>query len=1026
MKLSEAQRAAVERWGQDACCVAGPGSGKTTVLVERFAWLVGQGLDAETILAITFTEKAATQIKARLVQRFAGDGARRRAMERAPVSTIHAFCLGLLREHALKAGVDPEFALLDEREAEAEQAAAMETVLDRMAAERAAEFAAWAEAWPATDLARALRSVYEALRMGGGAKRALSRMAEFDAGRAVEAVAAELNGMLDSSPAAGTEAQKRRVAALRAWLEAREATPALEWLCAFKTDKRGLKAGHPLYDGKERLEGRVEAAKSECAGAMFLAERAAARQALLEFDEEYQRRKRARAALDFGDLEEKARELLKGDAAVRQATQERYAAILMDELQDTNPVQWAIVDLVRREGRFFAVGDINQSIYGFRYAAPEQFSAYERGVAEKGGEVDRLEANYRSREEILAAVSGITVEQACPGVERHRLTAGREYPPGRAPFVEVQRVETKEGNEEALWIARRLRELHGTAVGEPPRPARFSDMAILARTTKLFDGLEEALERFGIPAIVKRGRNFYEAPESLDLTNWLRVLENPRHEIALYGLLRSPFFGVSDEELMRLRLAGRRAPAEAEEVIGRARALREEIPADRILARLIDERGYLRRQGPRARANVDKFLRVLREMDAAAPGDLMGHLEKIGELRATGKEPNAPEVDARDAVEILSVHTAKGLEFPIVALASMERGVGGADQPVCWSAKNGLGMKWRIPGTGQNVADPVYTAWQSATGEREGGEENRLLYVAMTRAEERLILSWTDRKRGAPWPKLVESGLGIEWPGETNTAVERGAVRVTRLEGEPELLAPVAAEAAGAPVEVRRLEEEAQAPAGVAVTSLSVFDACPRRYFLQAAVRWPQPAPEGGEGGRALGTEVHEFLGGLREEASAEARALAGAFEASELGERARRAARSERELDFLAEIEGTLVRGQIDLWFEERGRGVVVDYKTDRHWSEARLRAYTLQLRLYAAALERTRGRAPEEAWLFSLRDGGARRVEVGREGRAEALRVLAEWREAERAGAFPLRETEECRWCPYVAGACPAEAPE
>lgn len=1026
MELSGAQRAAVERAGQDACCVAGPGSGKTTVLVERFAWLVGQGLDPETILAITFTEKAATQIKARLVQRFAGDGARRRAMERAPVSTIHAFCLGLLKENALAAGIDPEFTVMDEREAEAEQAAAMEAVLDRLAAEERERFDAWAEAWPASDVARALRSVYEALRMGGGARQALSRLATFDPEREIEAVVAELSEMLESAPEATTEAQRKRVAALRAWLAAREATPALEWLSAFKMDKRGLKPGHPLYDGKERLEGRVEAAMSACAGALFSAERATAREALLSFEEEYQRRKRARAALDFSDLEERALELLKRDGRMRQAAQERYAAILMDELQDTNPVQWEILDLVRREGRFFAVGDINQSIYGFRHAVPEQFSAYERGVAEKGGTVDRLEANYRSRGEILRAVTAITVEQACPGVAQHELTVGRKLPEAHGPFVEVQRVDTKDGNEEALWIARRLRELHGTPVGEPQRAARFSDMAILARTNKLFDGLEEALERFGIPCIVARGRNFFEAPESLDLTNWLRVLDDPGHEIALYGLLRSPFFGISDEELMRLRLSGRRAPEEAEAVIAQARALREEIPADRILARLMDERGYLRHQRPRARANVDKFLRLLREMDAASPGDLAGHLKKIGELRATGKEPNAPEVDATDAVQILSVHSAKGLEFPIVALASMQRKTGGFPEPVCWSAQNGLGMRWRIPGTAESVGDPVYTAQQSAVGEREGGEENRLLYVAMTRAEERLILSWTNGKRGSPWPGLVENGLKIEWPAEANQAAEADGLRVSRLEGEPELLDAVETAAPAAPVVVKPLEEERQAPAGVAVTSVSVFDACPRRYFLQAALRWPRPANAGGQGAMALGTEVHEFLGGLREEASAEAKELAGVFEGSELGQRARRAARSEREMDFLAEIDGTLLRGQIDLWFEEQGRGVLVDYKTDRHLSEARLRAYTLQLRLYAAALERTVGRAPEEAWLFSLRDGGAHAVDVGREARAAALAVLEEWRGAEKAGEFPLRETGECRWCPYVAGACPAAQPE
>jgi ATP-dependent exoDNAse (exonuclease V) beta subunit len=1028
MDLSPEQRQAVARAGQDACCVAGPGSGKTTVLVERFAWLVEQGLDPASSLAITFTEKAATQIKAKLVKRFRDDAPRRRAMERAPVSTVHAFCLGLLREHALAAELDPAFTVMDERESEAEQSAAMETVLDRLAAQRQPEFAAWADAWPASDMAKALRSVYESLRMGGGAVQALSRLAQFDPRIDLDAVELDLREMLDASPAPTTDAQRRRFDTGRAWLAARAATDPLEWLAAFTMDKRGLKTGHPLYDGLARLRLRIAAAQRACVGALHTAQRATARDALIAFEQEYLSRKRARAVLDFTDLEERALALLEGSPELRRLTQERYDAVLMDELQDTNPVQWRILDCVRRAGRFFAVGDINQSIYGFRHAVPQQFSAFEQAVSEQGGIIDRLERNYRSREEILAAVTAITVTQPCAGVSTHRLLTGRAYPAAAGPFVEVQRAESSEGNEEALWLARRLRELHGTPVGDPPRPARFSDMAILARSNQPFDALEAALERFSIPCVVARGRNFFEAPEILDLTNWLRVLDNPLNEIPLYALLRSPFFGISDQELMRLRLNGRQAPEEALARIGAARALRDEIPVDRTLARLLDDSGYLYLLAPRARSNVDKFLGLMRELDAAAPGDLAGHLDHIAELRATGKEPHAPEVEAADAVQILSVHSAKGLEFPIVALAFMQRGAGGFDQPVCWSPRLGLGLRWRVPGSTESLPDPVFDAFHSELSEREKAEEDRLLYVAMTRAEERLVLSWTEKKGpGSRWPAQVEAGLRIAWPAGLDEVAESEHCRVVRRAGEPELLDPPHTLAATEPVVVSPRPATPQAPAGVAVTSLSVFDACPRRYFLQSVLGWPRPQSgeaTGATGAMALGTEVHEYLGGLRAEASPEARELSSVFEQSELAARAGRAARVERELDFLADIGGTLLRGQIDLYFEQDGLGVLVDYKTDRHMNDARLRAYTLQLRLYALALERTTGRAPREAWLFSLRDGTAHAVDVSPAALTEARQAIERWSDAETRGDFPLRETAECRWCPFVAGACPSEA--
>ncbi|MGC4048666.1 MAG: PD-(D/E)XK nuclease family protein [Paludibaculum sp.] len=127
-----------------------------------------------------------------------------------------------------------------------------------------------------------------------------------------------------------------------------------------------------------------------------------------------------------------------------------------------------------------------------------------------------------------------------------------------------------------------------------------------------------------------------------------------------------------------------------------------------------------------------------------------------------------------------------------------------------------------------------------------------------------------------------------------------------------------------------------------------------------------------------------------------------------------------EREFDFLVEIDGVLLRGQIDLWFEENGRLVVVDYKTDRNLDETRLNAYSVQLRLYAEALERMLGRPVDEAWLFSLREGTAHPVRLGRgEERLAELRALVE---AETTGDFPLRVAPRCRWCPYFEGACPS----
>ena len=133
---------------------------------------------------------------------------------------------------------------------------------------------------------------------------------------------------------------------------------------------------------------------------------------------EYRRAQARQGALDFGDLEEQTLLLLEGDEMIRRTVSERFDAILMDELQDTNPIQWRIVNAIRREGRFFAVGDINQSIFGFRGANPRQFKAYQEGVEQRGWKVDRLENNYRSRPGILQAVEAICVHTGLEGIAR--------------------------------------------------------------------------------------------------------------------------------------------------------------------------------------------------------------------------------------------------------------------------------------------------------------------------------------------------------------------------------------------------------------------------------------------------------------------------------------------------------------------------------------------------------------------------------------------------------------------------------
>lgn len=1056
MKLSAAQQATIERTGQDVCCVAGPGSGKTRVLVERFAWLAGTTARPEAILAITFTEKAAQEIKSRLVKHFTdrGNNDLRRRVERAQVSTIHGFCNGVLSEFALDAGLDPAFRVMDEYEARLEHARAVESALNRFCRDHAGEFQLLVETWAAEDLAEDIRGISDKLRYAGGAATALAELPVYHPGEWLAAIVSALqDGLNASNPQSVPQTTARD--AVRAWL----ADPAPDLLQNLRLlSKIKLPTGKPVEALNAAMKAARELAKraiEEAVGARNLPSLATLRAILIACEQEYSGRKRQLGALDFTDLEEQAVALLEGDDSIRKTVSERFDAILMDELQDTNPIQWRIVNAIRREGRFFAVGDINQSIFGWRGADPDQFLAYQQEFTRRAWQIDRLQTNYRSREAILKAVERVCVDSQLGGIQSHTLQAGRAFSTPSGVCLEVIRAE--EAAPEAAWVAQRILELkQSIRAGDPPHPLRFSDIAILSRGAAVFDDYEAALRAAGVPCLVQRGRNFFEEPEIVDLTNLLRVLVNPENGPAMLGLLRSPLVGVTDEEIFERHQAGLpMAPDRVLERLNTLRALREEAPPDSLLVRFLDESGHWGRLTPAQRANVRKLLRMLRTRANAQPGSLASLVEELEGLRESGRENNAPVPGAEDAVQMLTVHGAKGLEFPVVFLVSMHKAPGGKSKKprIELSRERGLGALWRIEGQDETQQDGALRAAEDARKAREAAEEDRLLYVAMTRAEERLILVWSDRKRvDRRWLGPVTDGLGLDFsqPFLPGIPAEQNGVRLMRVVGEPP---PFEAEsglrqAAAASVRIEPREIALAEPPSVSATALARFAACPRRYFLHSLLGWPETSPEPGStpdeepladreldeepraatpGGASFGDEVHKLLSGADlPEASPEARTLAQRFQQSDTGQRAARASRSGHETPILFDYEGLLIRGAIDLWFEENGELVLVDYKTDQHISDERLREYSTQLRLYAIALSRARERRVDRIVLAVLRAGREINVRLSPDDELALSQSVADFREAHHAGSFPLSPGKQCEWCPYVAGACPAPAPQ
>jgi ATP-dependent helicase/nuclease subunit A len=1020
----------------ETCVVAGPGSGKTTVLVEYFRRLVEAGVDPLRILAITFTEKAAANMRKKLAVAFDEAPAVRAALERAWVSTVHGFCARLLRENAVFAGVDPEFLVADERTAWRMRQEAMADAMESLFRDDPAAVRALIRGLSSIEFEEAVLSAYDAMR---GAGVGIEELAAFPApaGMTLDRVAATVAELRRDPLCLWNEAQREHAEAAMEMAERIVSAPnpraALDGIGAFSLKLPQCKRNNAAYELLRLLRTQVDEARYAVITENYAPQRALLIEILRRFDRLYRNRKRQAGALDFSDLEEFTVRLLDDHPETRTRLQQQFEHVLMDEFQDTNGQQARLLTLIRTPNRFYAVGDINQSIFGFRHAEPQGFAEYRDAVERTGGRLVELVDNFRSRPDILRAVETVLANK--DGIVPRALVAGRAFEDERPVSVELMYVMPGE-TEEAQWVARRTLEL----LRNQSR-FTFKDVAVLVRNTEVLGAFSTAFEAAGIPYVVNRGKGFYDAREVNDLTQLLRVIANPRDEIALAAVLRSPLVGASDEHLLELRMAGKNlgeafltAPAlpaprleRFRERLREWRERRESVTFDRLLLAAIDDCGYLPESGVRAGANVDKFLAQAR--DAAAHMPLDEFVAELAIVRESNpREPDAPPEDSTNAVKLMTVHSAKGLEFPIVFVAALHKGIESNPPVVAFSPQIGLGARWRMPGTRDEKDDLFQHAIRAERKQRELEESHRLLYVAMTRAEQHLALSFSGQ-RPANWAKLAIESLGVDIAEPRDEVVScngwRLRVLVTDRGAEPG--ERIAVEAESAVVEtVAAPVITGQYDSGATVTSVGAFAACPRKYQLTGeAVATPRNGK--GIGGRELGTLVHELLAGAAPlpDTDPEALRLANIFRNSAIGRRLERAVRVEREFDFVLALEDVVVRGQVDLWFEEGGELVIVDYKTDVvNGAEAHQRArdYAVQVRLYAMAIERFTGRPPDRAWLHFLRPDKLVPVDLRPSLLESPEQIVREFRDAQESGDFPMNLGPHCHRCSFYHGACPA----
>ncbi|MCW8133085.1 MAG: UvrD-helicase domain-containing protein [Planctomycetota bacterium] len=925
---------------------ASAGTGKTFTLTEIYLGLLAgtakpgkpAPLYPSQIVAVTFTEKAAAELRDRvrrelderlLAERDAGRLAHlRRCREElpgAPISTIHAFCARLLREAGERPGVPAGFAVMEEAEsAELLDRALSDTAAEALSAGTASPLRTLAREWGVAPggefgLVPAARRLIRTLRTSGKNPDVLAPdLVEQNHRERLEAALAEIYDAIRQAPDKGRSKPPPELRELAegdpgvGGLEsARKRVLAIYYHCTQSSSSK-------LYKWAEDagLDGLLEEALS--------AAHAPYRAALAKYVEAgmaaFRREKLRAGALDFDDLLLEARRLLCEDAEIAHA----YAFVLIDEFQDTNPLQKDVLYRVAfppngepdaGEVKLAIVGDVKQSIYRFR-------GADVRVMAEAcdAFDVKPLRRNFRSRRAVIEWINGFCARTLWPPRtdafsygERHELEPDPD--PRRhawdGPAGELL-ARAGEGEQEASaglrWqqaqaIARRVRALVAPSGGELPRPGiwmrrekrvrpevKYADVAILARSLKhMRIPLELALGRMGIPFRMLGGVSYYTRPEILDASNLLAWTADPEDSGALLGLLRSPFVQLSDAavyDLMRVIVGGpgpverlktfaQRPPAawsaRDRESLARGAALLEALETRRgtcTAAGLIDlacaQTGFLsvlamQPQGETAVAAVRRLIEQSREFEARGARTLGDFVELLREKAdaewddqgAEGGPDLTPDLpESLDAVQIGTVHGAKGLEFPIVVLADMgfER-PGGSESALLHD--RGVGLRLGSESDGMRArADSIHEWADRLNRQEEDAESRRLLYVALTRACDYLILAGERRRKsGGLWRALIdqheEAGPALaripyDHPELLAAREDAGRALVRFEDGRAEVKPPPGpAPAPEAAARIRALLEHATRPpapvggvrkAEVSVSEFARFLSCPRRY----------------------------------------------------------------------------------------------------------------------------------------------------------------------------------------------------
>ena len=1156
MKLDKQQKTAVDHPEKTMAISAGAGSGKTRVLVERYIRIVLDGLaEIDEILAITFTKKAASELKSRVRERLqevfqSGKGEKKiiaekalRKIDSAPISTIHSFCQSILKENAIEAGLEPNFRVLDSSESKIMNNEIISRLISNFlhtddedelflihsiklnglyelahmalndryrlnkALETSAELVTDGLYNDTTD--RIFENEYNSLSQQPEWINASENLSNCkptdDSDRLAIIRQIVLNQFESLSEEAGLGRKFELLSSIRDSISLRYGKSAL-WKKGEKDIvKESLKTIREKIDdflGVGKAEFQLmhsESIEKLLSGTLKLVGR---------LHKEFDGVMESMGALDYNGLLFKAMQLLSEQKNIAEQYNSQYKQILVDEFQDTDDIQMEIIRILVSKGKnrpvLFLVGDENQSIYKFRGA---EVSNFRKMMKEVGlDKPDYLSTNYRSQPELIEFQNSFFrsllsdneggYENKLGKMESHRKSNGEEQKIQLLMPVLEDDDEATIREKEADILASHILSIVGRkkteTEGEEEKFIEYRDIGILLRKVTQVQTILDKFNDFGIPYYFNTRKGFYDKYEIVDLLNLMRVIEFRRDDYSLASLLRSPIVGLSDNTLFIMGVTGSFTTAfndgngelfsevekekfvRAKKIISDLREAKDRLNLSKFIQKIIDEINYIpfllsSKDGEQKALNVYKLQEIvfrLEEGGVKTFGDLMEKLNRIQNLEISEGEAFS-NAEGDDVVAIMTVHSAKGLQFPVVYLPDLNSTVTNKSRLFYYDGSIGFG--YRLIHGNRVEIDIIGWSLKKLDKIKDISETRRLLYVSMTRAEDYLFFAGAREKkketltspRKGSWLKEIMEGIGLDSDDETDTVQFNGLtipivkelkeVKAADLKKKPVKLSPEILKSTKyiEPIKAKHY------PVRITPTVFMKYIECPKKYELSEIFGIEEPDKTESKSGKSepasgkkFGDLAHKFLsqlkfqeeefdslidkmlrkdeiiGKLEEKYADELKRIVERFRKTEIFQQLKSLPEEsiKREENFFIEFDGVIIEGTIDLMYEFNERWNLLDYKTDvvdKDQLNKKLEHYKPQLLLYAKAIKDITNDYPLRTSIFFTRLGVEQELRVNDDSIAQVENQLRDMFTKLGTGDI-LKNPKSCDNCGYYGNYC------